>query len=134
MISRSRESFLSCLSSPGVRSLLSCAPSERPPVTGEGGCLIYACADRCVSTHAYLSLEPLDLSVLVLQLCAKLIGRHLFSLHDLDQVDVLLHQDLTLNDDVRVARKGRSKDTGGFRRVRLHICRFVFVRPLAFLS
>ena len=63
---------------------------------------MYACAHRCGSTHAYLSFEPLDLSVLVFQLSVKLIGRDLLSLHDLDQVDVLLHQDLTLDDDVRV--------------------------------
>lgn len=92
-----------------VRSRPPCAPSERPSATGAGwglGGLMYACAGRCGCAHAYLCLEPLDLSVLVLQLRAKLIGRHLLSLHDLDQVDVLLHQDLTLDDDVRVARQG----------------------------
>ena len=50
----------------------------------------------------YLSLQPLDLRVLVLQLGAELVGRHLLSLHNLDKVNVLLHQNLALDDDVRV--------------------------------
>ncbi len=72
---------------------------------------MYACTRRCVCTHAYLSFEPLDLSVLVLQLSAKLIGCDLLRLHDLDQVDVLLHQDLTLDDDVRVTNEAGDEDT-----------------------
>lgn len=92
---------------------------------------MYACAGRCGRAHAYLGLESLNLSVLVLQLRAKLIGRHLLSLHDLDQVDVLLHQDLTLDDDVRVARRAvrekQRRGAGGY------IWRFVLVQPLAFL-
>lgn len=63
----------------------------------------------CICTHAYLSFEPLNLCVLVLQLSTKLIGCNLLSLHDLDQMDVLLHQDVTFNDDVRVAKRS----TGG---------------------
>lgn len=51
-----------------------------------------------------LGFKPLDLRVLVLQLSAKLIGCYLLSLHDLDQVDVLLHQDLALDDDVGVTK------------------------------
>lgn len=70
---------------------------------------MYACAHRCGSTRAYLSFEPLDLSVLVFQLSVKLIGCDLLSLHDLDQVDVLLHQDLTLDDDVRVTEGSMGK-------------------------
>lgn len=66
---------------------------------------MYACTRRCGRAHAYLGFEPLDLGVLVLQLSAELIGRDLLGLHDLDQVDVLLHQDLTLDDDVRVAER-----------------------------
>lgn len=73
---------------------------------------IYACTHRCECTDAYLSFKPLDLSVLVLQLSAELIGCDLLCLHDLDQVDVLLHQDLTLNDDVRVT-KAQGKDANG---------------------
>lgn len=73
---------------------------------------MYACADRCGCTHAYLSFKPLYLSVLVLQLSAELIGRDLLRLHDLDQVDVLLHQDLTLDDDVRVTEKGSEGENG----------------------
>lgn len=77
---------------------------------------MYACADRCGCTHAYLSFEPLYLSVLVLQLSTKLIGCDLLRLHDLNQVDVLLHQDLALDDDVRVTKKrgaGWENGTGG---------------------
>lgn len=70
---------------------------------------MYACTRRCGCTHAYLSFEPLDLSVLVLQLSAELIGCNLLGLHDLDEVDVLLHQDLTLDDDVRVTEGIRGK-------------------------
>lgn len=70
---------------------------------------MYACTHRCGCTHAYLSFKPLDLSVLVFQLSAKLIGCDLLSLHDLDEVDVLLHKDLTLNDDVRVTKWSMGK-------------------------
>lgn len=69
--------------------------------------LKYACTHRCGCSHAYLGFEPLDLRVLVLQLSAKLIGRDLLRLQDLDQVDVLLHEDLTLDDDVGVADRER---------------------------
>lgn len=50
-----------------------------------------------------LGLEALDFRVLVLQLRPQLIGCHLLRLHDLHQVDVLLHEHLALDDDVRVA-------------------------------
>lgn len=53
----------------------------------------------------YLSLEPFNFCILVLKLCAKLIGSHLLCLHDLDQVDVLLHKHFTLNDEIRVAEE-----------------------------
>jgi len=72
--------------------------------------LKYACAHRCGCAHAYLGFEPLDLSVLVFQLSAKLIGCNLFGLQDLDQMDVLLHQDLALDDDVRVANRGHEEE------------------------
>lgn len=62
-------------------------------------------------THAYLSFKPLDLSVLVLQLSAELIGCDLLRLHDLHQVDVLLHQDLTLDDDVGVTEGSKGRRT-----------------------
>lgn len=80
----------------------------RAPLSG----FMYACARRHGCTHAYLSFKPLDLSVLVLQLSAKLIGCYLLRLHDLDQVDILLHQDLTLDDDVRVTKRKERKRTG----------------------
>lgn len=70
---------------------------------------MHACARRCGCSHAYLSFKPLNLSVLVLQLSAKLIGCNLLSLHDLHQVDVLLHQNLTLDDDVGVAESSEGK-------------------------
>lgn len=76
----------------------------------------YACARRCGGAHAYLGFEPPDLRVLVLQLCAQLIGCDLLRLQDLDQVDVLLHQDLALDHNVRVA--GRQN----VERVGLRIC------------
>lgn len=54
----------------------------------------------------YLSLEPFDLCVLVSKLRTELIGSHLLRLHDLHQVDVLLHEHLTLDDKVRIAGGG----------------------------
>lgn len=77
--------------------------------------LKYAGTRRCGCSHAYLRFEPLDLRVLVLQLSAKLIGCDLFRLQDLDQVDVLLHEDLTLDDDVGVTDGER---TGAQRKAR----------------
>lgn len=50
-----------------------------------------------------LILESFNLCVLVFKLRAELIGSHLLRLHDLHQVDVLLHEHLTLDDEVRVA-------------------------------
>lgn len=52
-----------------------------------------------------LSLEPFNLCALVFKLRAELIGSNLLRLHDLHQVDVLLHEYLTLDDEVRVAEK-----------------------------
>lgn len=51
---------------------------------------------------AHLCFESFNFSILVLQLSPKLICCYLLSLHNLYQVDVFLHQDLTFNDDVRV--------------------------------
>lgn len=75
---------------------------------------LYVCMHAQMWMHSciYLSFKPLDLSVLVLQLSAELIGCDLLSLHDLDQVDVLLHQDLTLDDDVRVTKESTGRRTG----------------------
>lgn len=62
--------------------------------------------------HAYLGFEPLDLRVLVLQLSPQLIGCDLLRLQDLDQVDVLLHQDLALDHNVRVAGRQNVERVG----------------------
>lgn len=64
-------------------------------------------AQYWTSLDSDLILEPFDLRVLVFELRAELIGSHLLRLHDLNQVDVLLHEHLALDDEVRVAEEGK---------------------------
>ena len=65
---------------------------------------VRVCVRACVRVRVcvYLGFEPLYLGVLVLQLCPQLIGGYFLRLHDLEQVDVLLHEHLALHDDVTV--------------------------------
>lgn len=70
----------------------------------------------------YLSFKPLNLCVLVFQLCAELIGCHLLCLHNLHQVDVLLHKNLTLNDDVGVAEVKMTGLINEISEVGVYIC------------
>lgn len=65
--------------------------------------------DVLAGADAYFSFEPFHLSPLVLQLCAQLSGCDLLRLQDLDEVDVLLHQDLPLYHNVRVAAGGTKR-------------------------
>lgn len=63
---------------------------------------MYSTCMKLMKMNSDLRLQPLDLRILIFQLCPQLIGGHLLGLHDLHQMDVLLHENFPLDDEIRV--------------------------------